>query len=139
MIDIRLTHYEVRSPFYFIYSSASDFRIDAPFPARMNVIPNPFLWMDWVMVIFMLALIGYYRCIISEKTTKVIGWLSMGPGVVTFFVNLLSLLHGIDYLIIAVPIPLPSIIGLVILKVYPCELTNPWPEGREAEAPDTAR
>ncbi|MFW9919701.1 MAG: hypothetical protein ACFFED_08890 [Candidatus Thorarchaeota archaeon] len=127
MIVVRLSSYEIRSPFYWIRSNSMGFLIDAPFPVGMNYIPNPFLWMDWIMIIFMLVLVGYYLGWTSERTAKRIGWLSMGPGIVTFFVNLLGVAFG-GGLIIAIPIPIPAIVGLVILKVYPCEYSEPWPE-----------
>lgn len=121
-VDLRLTSYEVRAPLYFIRESG----IDAPFPVRFyHVYPNMLLWMDWLMMVFLIILVGYYLGRISERNAKRVGWLSLGPGIVTFFVNLLSPLFG-GGLILAIPIPLPAIAGLILLKLAPCELISPW-------------
>jgi hypothetical protein len=82
--------------------------------------------MDWIMVIFMFVLAAHFAGWISEKNAKRIGWLSLGPGLLTFFVNLLGVLLG--SFILAIPVPIPAIAGLLILHSYPCELISPWPE-----------
>jgi len=88
MFDIRIDQFVIESPFYWIYYTVHGLEISIGLiPRGMNAVPNPFWWMDWVMVVFMFVLVGHYRRWISEKTTKGIGWLSIGPGIVTLLVN----------------------------------------------------
>ncbi len=134
---------EIGSVFYWIHmDSIYGFRIDAPFPSGMNSIPNPFWWMSWVEVIFSLAIIGYYRGLISHKATYRIGLASLGPGILTAVMGValsgLALLSfPFPYLAAGFPIPIPAILGLYLVKFRPLDKASMWIEESQAQIIDT--
>jgi hypothetical protein len=127
-LGLRLDSLEIESVFYWIQLDRSiGIRIDAPFPSGMHAIPNPFWWMCWLEVVFSLAIIGYYRGLISHKTIYRIGLASLGPGLLTVAVGLLLSVY--PNLAVGVPVPIPAVLGLYLVVFRPLDEGKMWVEG----------
>lgn len=120
---------EIQSVFYWtITDGYTGIQMDAPFPIGMTFSPNPFWWMSWLEVVFALVIIGYYRGLISHKTTYRIGLASLGPGLLTVTMGFLLSIVNPSMFAAGIPVPIPAVLGLYLVRSRPLDEGKMWIE-----------